>query len=125
MILDLHSAKMKHLEWRFKLSTFLMGRQTLTLEQVVSHEHCNLGQWIYAEGLGKYGHIQLMQDLEQTHKLLHQLIRHTVEMKNQQQDTEAERAYEQMQEVSDRIMEQLDELAILIKTPGLAKGVTV
>lgn len=111
MIPDIHLAKVRHLQWRFKLSTLLLGTTSLTNDEIVSHHDCNLGKWLYSEGLDKYGHLPLMQELEQVHKTLHEIIGQTVRLINSGKDQEAQRAYDEMEPVSDKIMELLDELS--------------
>lgn len=110
MNIDFILAKSKHLAWRFRLMNFLKGEESLTLEQVISHEHCDLGKWIYGEALQKYKNEPKIFELEEVHRLLHQHIRKTVELKNMRKDTEADAEYEKMKEASEKIMKLLDEL---------------
>lgn len=110
MNLDFVLAKSKHLAWRMRLMSFLKNEEVLTLEQVVSHEHCDLGKWIYGVALEKYKNEPKILDLEQVHKELHAYIRNTVEKKNQGKDAEANEEYEKMLESSKLIMQLLDEL---------------
>jgi len=110
MNLDFVLAKSKHLAWRIRLQSFLRGEETLTLDQVVSHEHCDLGKWIYGTALKKYEDNPKIFELEQVHKTLHQHIRQTVELKNAKKNSEADAEYLKMVEVSKQIMQLLDEL---------------
>ncbi|MFN3316862.1 MAG: CZB domain-containing protein [Raineya sp.] len=110
MNLDFILAKSKHLAWRIRLSSFLRNEETLTLDQVVSHQHCDLGKWIYGEALEKYKDNPKIFELEQVHKELHIYIRNVVELKNGGKEDEANAEYEKMVETSKIIMQLLDEL---------------
>ena len=65
--IDFASAKMKHLTWKFKLRGFLDGKEKLT-ETLLSEHDCDLGKWLYSEGMSKYGTIPETQKLENTHR---------------------------------------------------------
>ncbi len=78
---DFLKAKSAHLNWRVRILSFLNGESTLTKEQVISHEHCDLGKWIYSEGLQKYGNLSEMTELEKTHKLLHSSMAKVLDLK--------------------------------------------
>jgi len=110
MNLDFTLAKSKHLAWRIRLMSFLRGEESLTLDQVVSHQHCDLGKWIYSEGLEKYSHLPSMSELEQIHQQIHISIRKVVELKNEGNEKEAEKEYEVMKEISDIIVKLIDAL---------------
>ena len=107
MNLDFVTAKSKHLNWRIRLMSFLRGQESLTLEQVVSHEHCDLGKWIYAEGMEKYSNLPSMKELEDVHKTFHATIRNVLEYKNAGQIEQAEKEYEVMKEISEIIVQLL------------------
>ncbi|GAB4490857.1 MAG: hypothetical protein OHK0045_15920 [Raineya sp.] len=113
---DFLKAKSVHLNWRVRILGFLNGEHTLTKEQVVSHEHCDLGKWIYSEGLKKYGHLSEMIELERTHKLLHTAMEQVVHLKENNQIKEARNAYENMREISENVIEMLDFLYEIQKT---------
>jgi methyl-accepting chemotaxis protein len=106
--LDLSKAKAAHKAWKARLRSFLDGRESLTLNEAVSHKHCVLGKWYYSEGLEHYGSIQAMRDLEQPHEELHKLIRSIIEQKEQGQMQQAEQLYQKVGPLSERILQLLD-----------------
>jgi len=110
MNIDFTLAKSKHLAWRVRLMGFLNGQESLTSEQVSSHEHCDLGKWIYATGMETYGHLENMQNLEEAHRLLHDTIRRVVDFKNNNQRDLAEKEYDQMKNVSEILIQLIDTL---------------
>jgi len=104
-------AKADHLAWRTKLRDLLNGKESLSAEEASSHEHCRLGKWIYSEGMENYGHMKDMQDMEATHKALHQSIKKVIDLKNRGKGDEANQEFAQFQEYSERLIADLDRLA--------------
>ena len=107
--LDLSSAKAAHLNWKTKLRSFLDGKGSLSREQAVSHHHCEFGKWYYSDGLKNFGHLQALIDVEDPHEQLHELIRMIIDMKNNGQIAEAESAYQNVADLSEKIVGLLNE----------------
>lgn len=108
--LDLSKAKAAHLAWKARLRGFLDGKESLTLDEAVSHEHCILGKWYYGEGKAHFGHIQEMQDVEPPHIDLHALIREIIKAKEAGDAQTAEELYKQVGPISERIVSLLDSI---------------
>jgi methyl-accepting chemotaxis protein len=106
--LDLSKAKAAHLAWKARLRAFLDGKESLTREQAVSHRHCVLGKWYYAEGLEKYSDIAEMPALEEPHEELHRLVREIIELKEKGERQQAEAAYGRVAGLSERIVGLLE-----------------
>lgn len=106
--LDLSSAKAAHLNWKTRLRSFLDGHEGLTRDEAVSHRHCNFGKWYYSEGLEHFGQLQGIIDVEKPHEELHELIRIVIDFKNNGQTAEAEAAYQQVSDISSKIVACLD-----------------
>ncbi len=81
-ILLLQTAKNAHLSWKNKIEDFLDGKLTLTAEQAVSHEACDLGRWYYSEEARPYYEYDEMKAIEAPHKALHATIRQVIDAKN-------------------------------------------
>ncbi|MDX1902767.1 MAG: CZB domain-containing protein [Thermonemataceae bacterium] len=112
---DFVLAKLKHVDWRIRLLAFLEGEETLSEEEAFSPYCCELGNWIYAEGLKKYTSLQEMQDLEKLHQELHKLAHEVVSLKNNNKQPEAQEKYELMKSTSELLLEVMDSLDIKIK----------
>jgi len=110
MTLDFALARSKHLDWKTKLKSFLDGRQTLTEAQAISHKDCELGKWLYSEGLKKYGHLAAMRELEQTHVELHAIVRKVVQKKNAGDAAAAQLEFSRLGAVSDDIIKLLKDV---------------
>ena len=106
--LDLSSAKAAHLNWKTRLRAFLDGKEALTLDEAVSHRHCNFGKWYYSDGLKHFGQLQGIKDVEKPHEEIHELIRMVIDLKSNGQTAEAEAAYNQVAAISSTIVGHLD-----------------
>ena len=104
-------AKSDHLAWRTKLRDMLNGKASLSEQEATSHEKCRFGQWIYGEGKQNYGQMKEFQDMEATHKSLHQAIKKVIQLRNQGKNDEANKEFARFQELSETLMNQLDTLA--------------
>ena len=107
--LDLSSAKAAHLNWKTRLRSFLDGESNLTLDQAVSHHHCDFGKWYYSDGQRKFGHLQAIKDVENPHAELHSLIQDIIKLKESGDASAAERAYRQVDLISGEIVGLLDQ----------------
>jgi len=107
MAFDFTSAKMKHSAWKIKVRGFLDGRDTLPVAQAVSHKDCELGKWLYSEGLSKYGQDSDMRKLASEHEKLHRTIKQIVEMKEVGKKAEAEQLFATIEPTSKIIIDLL------------------
>ncbi len=80
IVMDFALARFNHQIWKIKLRSFLDGKTTLSDAELVSHTACDLGQWIYAEGLTRYGALPEMRQLEKAHANLHGAVRRIVDL---------------------------------------------
>ncbi len=101
---DIAAAKSKHLSWKTRIRSFLDGGETLTKEQAVSHRDCDLGKWIYSEGLSAYGSMPEMQSLEEAHAKMHGEIKKIIELKTSGKDSEAEQRYVNIEKGSNEVV---------------------
>jgi methyl-accepting chemotaxis protein len=108
--LDLSAAKSAHLNWRSRLRAFLDGEATLTMDQAVSHHHCDFGKWYYSEGLKRFSDSQALLEVEKPHEQLHKLIKEIIQAKNSGNLTGAEDLYKQVEPISERIVGLLEQV---------------
>lgn len=107
---DLHSVdfarmKMLHSTWGLRLRGFLLGnRENVDSADLVSYQDCDLGKWIYAAGLTKYGHLPAMQALETKHKFMHDMVRRTVNLKLTGKLQDPEQEFMRIYEVSKSVV---------------------
>ncbi len=108
---DFALAKAQHHIWNLKLRLFLKNQQSLQESEVLDHQHCQLGQWLYSQGLAKYGHLPEMAELEQVHAQLHQTMQEVIHLKKIGQTGAATQEFFKTYEQNDRIAALLDILA--------------
>jgi methyl-accepting chemotaxis protein len=106
---DFSQARFKHLTWKFRLRSFLDGKESMTSDQAVSHTHCDLGKWFYSEGKEKYGHLPSIQAFESVHKDLHDSVILIIELKLKGNTAAAEKEYKELVKISDHIIELLNQ----------------
>jgi len=110
---DFKAAKVKHTTWRALLRKFLDGQATLTEAEATSERDCELGKWLYAEGLQKYSNIPEMASLESIHKTLHATVRTVIVARNSGDTEAAEVEFNKIAGISDEIISLLDKLDAL------------
>lgn len=108
--LDVTSAKAKHLSWKTKIRSFLDGRGVLTMDQAVSHRDCDLGKWLYSEGMEQLGHLREMEDLEKTHADMHAHIKTIIAKKDAGDAHAAENGYVAVDQLSSKVVGLLDNI---------------
>ncbi|MCC6229565.1 MAG: CZB domain-containing protein [Phycisphaerales bacterium] len=112
---DFSGAKKKHLTWKMKIRAFLDGKRTMLQGEALSHNECELGQWLFSVGLRMLGKNPLMVELDQKHQKLHALVKQILDLKFAGKVEESEEAYAVLLQTSDRIVSLLDELEVSTK----------
>ncbi len=115
MNFDFMAAKLKHTSWKLHLRDFLDGRAGLTAAQATSHRDCELGKWLYTEGLAKYGSIPEMKLLVAEHEQLHATVRSVLDFKAAGQKAEAEATYVKIDPISKRLVALLAAVEAAVK----------
>lgn len=108
---DFSMAKNKHLQWKIRLRSFLDGKESLTLNEAISHKDCDLGKWMYSEGLENYSQYPDMKKLETIHTVLHKVIENVVNFKLVGDLSAAENELAKMNTISTEIVGLLDNLS--------------
>lgn len=111
-VFDFAGAKQKHLTWKTNIRAYLDGKRTMSQGEALSHNECELGQWLFSVGLRRFGKNPLMIELDQKHQKLHSLVKQILDLKRAGKVEEAEAEYSVLLQTSDRIVALLDELAI-------------
>jgi len=120
MSLDFESARYKHLLWKARLRAFLDGREALSEAQAVDHTQCDLGRWLYGNGLKEYEHLPAIHDLERAHAELHSVIQQIVKLKHAGEKQAAEQAMAKVEPLSQRIIDLISE----VEQKAIEAGVT-
>ena len=68
-----------HMNWVVTVHDIMAGKKNPAEVKLVSHRDCKLGQWLYSEGLNKYGNLPLMSTLEHEHMCMHDNVKVVVD----------------------------------------------
>jgi methyl-accepting chemotaxis protein len=79
-------------------------------QEAVSHHDCDLGKWLYGQGLARFGDLPEMQKLEKIHAEMHTLIKQVVRAQNSGDTRKAESAFARVERYSDEIVTLLEQL---------------
>jgi len=100
---DFAVARVMHIAWKSSLRSFLDGKESMSEEQAVSHKDCDLGKWLYTDGMSAYGTMPEMQELEKVHTELHSIVRNVVHLKQSGDNATAEKELAKLDPVSQKI----------------------
>jgi methyl-accepting chemotaxis protein len=102
--------RFKHLMWKSRLRGYIAGTAHIDESEAVSDHDCALGQWYFGPGLQQFGHIEVLHEIEEPHRRLHELVR---EIMSDAKAGNRERAEERLQELSglsDQIVDLLHQV---------------
>jgi len=105
--LNIAAAKSKHLSWKTRIRSFLDGKESLTMNQAVSHRDCDLGKWIYSEGITHLGGSETFDKLEKCHAGLHADIKEIIALKDKGKNNQAEEHYRSIETASGKVVRYL------------------
>jgi hypothetical protein len=110
LTLDLTKAQLAHSRWKTRLRSFIDGKEDIPATELSSERDCELGKWLYAEGMNKYGKHPKMGELERLHAEMHHTVKQVVDAKKAGRKPEMEQGYKKVQTNCDRIVGILGEL---------------
>ena len=108
--LDFSMARMKHLTWKLRLREFMDGKKVLNDNELVSHKDCDLGKWLYSDGLAKYGNIAGMKQLESEHASMHAQVKRIVHLMRAGDKAHAEEEFQKIGPQSEHIVQLLTDV---------------
>jgi methyl-accepting chemotaxis protein len=123
--IDFSQAKTKHLHWRMRVRDFLDGKESLSEQEAISHRDCELGQWLYAGGLERYGKQPAMKKLERVHRDLHTAVKVIMQLRTAGDVPRAEKEYRRLVALSDEIISLLTELEGAVQAGADARSLHV
>lgn len=112
--INFEQARQDHMAWMYKMRNFLNGVEELKKEEIISHLHCRLGKWFYAEGKDEFGNLEPIKKFELKHIKLHQLAKDIFEFKKIGNIAIAEDLYEDLERTSKQIVALLNEAEYII-----------
>jgi uncharacterized protein YicC (UPF0701 family) len=107
--MDLQAAVIAHLNWKSKLSDFFYGVEELRPADIIDHQNCDFGKWLYSTGLTTLAPFTEVTTLEALHKEVHDKVKELVNM------PKATRLGSEGQEVLERFKQRCDQLVELLE----------
>lgn len=86
--LDITMVKLSHLGWKSKLADFMYGLIDLQESDIGNHHECDLGKWLYGEGLKEFAHLDIIHRIEKEHKEVHQRLKAIVSLPKEELESE-------------------------------------
>jgi len=99
---DFPAIRLMHMSWKKRLTDFFNGKENGTIIHL-SYKKCDLGTWIYSDGMTKYGKMPEMQDLEKIHKEMHLVVERVMKMKQSGSISAIEQELEKIEHLSQRL----------------------
>ncbi len=96
-MIDLSRARLIHIKWLLQLENALRKNQIPELD---SHTTCELGNWLYTEGMQKYKKFPEMIFLERRHQRFHETTELLVRLFRERNFVEAEVALDELKRES-------------------------
>lgn len=115
MNVDFAMARTKHLAWKTRLRNYLSGRDNaLDKAQATSPKHCDLGVWLYADGLRKFGTQADMQKLEKVHAEMHATVGRVMAAKERGNMEAAEKELANVARLSEEVIRLLNAVEVKV-----------
>jgi len=110
MILDL--AKTDHRLFMEKIGSSLHNGTRLDPAQLPDHHACRFGKWYDGEGKNVCGNVPSFSTIDSPHAKIHAMAKAAVAASNAGDNIKAEQIYREMEEVSGRIANLLDQIRV-------------
>lgn len=104
-----------YLSWRIRLRGFLEDKDNITESEIGSHKDCDFGKWLYSEGLGRYGTLREIIELEGIHKRLHETALLIVRLGSQRDTKVGSEALKTFESLSLEMISLLVKLQLMIR----------
>jgi len=88
----------RYLTWKCRFRDFLEDKGEIAEAEVVSHKDCDLGRWLYSEGMAEFGTLREMHDLERVHVDLHITAKKIFDLKKAGKDLAARQEFLALEE---------------------------
>jgi methyl-accepting chemotaxis protein len=114
MTLDFILAKKNHLIWEIKLGAYIKDIEIINEDEIICHDCCILGKWLYGYGLEKYKDLPDIKKLEEKHIKLHKVAKKIIILKKKGLIEEAFAELDKIKIISEKIIDLLDKLEKII-----------
>ena len=108
---DLAAVKTSHLAWRARLEGLLHRGQSLSADELVSHEQCDFGQWLFGEEGKELDTTPVFSEVVKHHRNVHDVAFEIVQLVEQDRKDEATVLMKKFENTREQLFSGLDELA--------------
>lgn len=111
-----------HLLWRWRIYNLLLGFEQMTVDDITSHKDSHLGKWYYSQGKELFSDEPVFREIEEPHKLVHEVARKAVQAYNDNNIELAEKYLTDVEMYSNLVINKLTilrEIIISTKKPYL------
>ena len=105
-----------HLLWRWRIYNLILGFEEMKESDIGNSRDSRLGQWYYGQGKNLHGNERAYKELEKPFLEIHDIARKAVAASNSGQKDKAEQYLEQLTNVSNIVIEKLQELQQIVRT---------
>lgn len=88
--MDLSEAEIVHRDWKLKLRSALISKESLDEARIAADDCCDLGTWLHGEARLTMGKLNSYQDCLEKHSRFHKLAGNVAKAINARQYDEAE-----------------------------------
>lgn len=108
MLAIIRRAKSSHIRWRAYAQGLVAGVKVQEDRLPVRHTDCRFGQWYYGDGTRLFGHLDIFQDIEGPHEMLHSIYEQIYELADKGKLADAKPKLEELIGVSRTLLEQIE-----------------
>ena len=109
-------AGVKHFVRKKRIRGMLDGKISISEVKQLSHKECELGIWLYSEGLKKFGKVEEMRELEAIHLQLHNSCNTIINLMGQNNKKAAEEEFKKMEDMTKTMVRVLILLSIQVES---------
>ena len=109
---DIESVKQAHMAWKERLAQVVKGERQLEPSQVTAAHECDFGRWIHSPEGQAMAEDRHFREVEQLHRLVHDLAREIVAAVNDQKFSEAREKLNRFNETRVRMFAGLDRMYV-------------
>lgn len=112
--IDFHKSGIFHLLWKRKIRAFLDDKDSFVKSEFLSARKCELGTWLYGDGLTAYAKVPEIIQLEEIHSEIHASARKAMGFKESGDIANAEAEYAKLDENSKKLINLLTAIGMII-----------
>ncbi|GAB4460155.1 MAG: methyl-accepting chemotaxis protein [Anaerolineae bacterium] len=115
LLTQFEALKHAHMVWVDRLQDMLMGKVTISSDDVNDHTNCVLGRWYYGRGQLDFGTLPEFAAIEEPHRQLHQTVSQVVTAYNQGRLEQAKNGINEVAYLSQQVIDAIESIEAVIQ----------